>query len=131
MQAHTCVPVCQMSHCHSVAAGIYLAEDGSVCVYISMWHVCMHRQGVHAGASDCVPLGPRMESWHIWSAVWGLGQWGNAHMLLCNAKPQMLLMPLTHPVLPMPLVPPSVPKLTQRTWARRSPGHPCTGPGGR
>lgn len=106
---HTCVPVCQMSQCHSVAAGIHLAEDGSVCVYTCMWHVCRHRQAVHAGPSDCALLGPHTESWHIWSAMWGLGHWGNAQMLLCNAKPQVTLMPLTPPVLPMPLVPPVSP----------------------
>lgn len=60
-----------------------------VCVYTCVWHVCRHRHGVHTGASDCAPLEPYMESWHIWSAVWGLGQWGDAHMLLCNAKPQV------------------------------------------
>lgn len=75
--------------------------------------VCTYACGMFADTGRVcmlVPVTvPSIESWHIWSAVWGLGQWGTAQMHLCNAKPQVPLMPLTSPVLPMALLPPVSP----------------------
>lgn len=102
---HMCVPVSQMSQCHGVAAdlclGTSLAEDSGMCVCTHTWHIYRHKHGVRAGMGVCSCLGPCMEGWHSLGAMWGPGWQEDTCVLLCNAEPQVALMPVAPPIPPM------------------------------
>lgn len=108
-QGCACTRVSPCLRCHSVMmlqqtcawARNWQRIVACACVCMHMWHIYRHRHGVHAGIGICVCLGPCMEGWHSWGAMWGLGWQGDICVLLCNAEPQVPLMPVAPPTPPM------------------------------